>query len=842
MGTPSVVLLDDNKRHRKYTGVEKFHAAGYYGAGIVAASGEAWSLKSYNPDDQCFDPFGEGFGTGHSMNTAATFFQVAPKAHLYMLSTSSLLSSTPGRSYDKFVTKSIPLIKEKHITAMFNSFTKQYNDETKEAIVNSLKEVEDYFKCFFAMGNDSTKDYNKITDIEEIFGVSAYTIMVSGQVVPAGYSSESETTDFAAPSMIYTNTTATKPSDGGGPNAGTSFSAPWLCGMCCLLDEFFIDKTGKPLSREMTYQFFKDHVKDLGDPGFDKKNGYGAVILPDPSEIDVEKYQPTGGDTPMVDPDDKGDEDPTMPDMSAYKEFKTYIPKEGITINVIPHDSIDRLDFVQCKQPLETLGSFYNRQEDKPQILINGGLFNWSDGSNIMSFVDEGEEKNWQNGFEGLGTLPTDPSRLVYGIDNGNTWKDFLSAYPMLVKKGEKVASYGKALELNYNTARQAIGYTKNNDLIILTVDQKAGGMLFGDMVKLFLEHDAYYAMNLDGGGSVRKMIGGEVVNTPTEDRTVDNVFCVYLKKVGEDVATNRPVIGNSYYALEDLPAYVGIESDNIEMTIPKGSQFKVNNVTDWNGKVWMAVEYDYQRGFSIFTEETVGTTAPKDEEPVTPVEPDPTPDPEPEEPAFVAGVYKVNVAEGTYLSVRNAPAQSGDLVDKLYRDDEIVITEVKNDIWGKLKNNAEQYVNMNYTVRVKDYEDPVVVIPTSGKIAVVIADAFPYKTGDIVYVMEENGDTVVCQSNLCAESATYTIATDAISYIITIHEDAPVVDPDDDKTEDILDKFQDKDEIPAYAVDSVRRMVEQGVFNVDTKFRPNDTATRAELAVIADRLVNNLK
>lgn len=51
MGTPSVVLLDDNKRHRKYTGVEKFHAAGYYGAGIVAASGEAWSLKSYNPDD-----------------------------------------------------------------------------------------------------------------------------------------------------------------------------------------------------------------------------------------------------------------------------------------------------------------------------------------------------------------------------------------------------------------------------------------------------------------------------------------------------------------------------------------------------------------------------------------------------------------------------------------------------------------------------------------------------------------------------------------------------------------------------------------------------------------------
>nr|DAQ98891.1 MAG TPA: Phosphodiester glycosidase [Caudoviricetes sp.] len=839
MGTPSVVLLDDNKRHRKYTGVSKFHAAGYYGAGIVAASGEAWSLKSYNPDDQCVDPFGEGFGTGHSLNTAATFFQVAPKAQLYMLSTSSLLSGTPGRSYDKFVTKSIPLIKEKRITAMFNSFTKQYNNETREAITNSLKEVEDFFKCFFAMGNDSTKDYNQITDIEEIFGVSAYTLMVSGEAVPAGYSSESETTDFAAPSMIYTNTTATKPSDSGGPNAGTSFSAPWLCGMCCLLDEFFIDKTGKPLTREMTYRFFKDHTKDLGNPGFDKKNGYGAVILPDPSEIDVEKYQPTGGDTPMVDPDDKGDENPNMPDMSAYKEFKTYTPKTGVSVNVIPHDSIDRLDFVQCKQPLETLGSFYKRQENKPQILINGGLFNWSNGGNIMSFVDEGEEKNWQNGFEGIGTLPTDPSSLIYGFDNGNTWKDFMSAYPMLVKKGDVVSDYGKAAELNYKTARQAIGFTENKDLIILTVDQKSGGMQFADMAKLFLKYDAYYAMNLDGGGSVRKLIGGEVANTPTEDRAVDNVFCVYLKEVSDDVDNNKPVIGNSYYALQELPAYVGIESDNIEMTIPKGAQFKVNNVTEWNGKIWMAVEYDYQRGFSIFTEETVGTVAPKDEEPVTPpVEPDP----EPEAPEFVAGVYRVNVVDGTYLSVRNAPAQSGDLVDKLYRGDEIVITEIKNEIWGKLKSDAEKYVNINYTIRVKDYEDPVVVIPTTGKIAAVIADAFPYKTGDIVYVVEENGDTVVCQSNLCTEASTYTIAADAVSYIITIHEDETVVNPDDNKTDDVLDQFQDKDEIPAYAVDSVRRMVEKGVFNSDKKFRPNDTATRAELAVIADRLVNSLK
>ena len=37
--------------------------------------------------------------------------------------------------------------------------------------------------------------------------------------------------------------------------------------------------------------------------------------------------------------------------------------------------------------------------------------------------------------------------------------------------------------------------------------------------------------MNLDGGGSVRKMHENKVVNAPIENRPVDNVFCVYLKE-----------------------------------------------------------------------------------------------------------------------------------------------------------------------------------------------------------------------------------------------------------------------------------------------------------------------
>ena len=78
-------------------------------------------------------------------------------------------------------------------------------------------------------------------------------------------------------------------------------------------------------------------------------------------------------------------------------------------------------------------------------------------------------------------------------------------------------------------TLRSAVGVREDGTLLILTVDKP--GMTFAEMAKIFVEYDAQYAMNLDGGGSVRKMHENKVVNAPIENRPVDNVFCVYLKE-----------------------------------------------------------------------------------------------------------------------------------------------------------------------------------------------------------------------------------------------------------------------------------------------------------------------
>ena len=215
--------------------------------------------------------------------------------------------------------------------------------------------------------------------------------------------------------------------------------------------------------------------------------------------------------------------------LTDYKPFQTVKINSYTQLDIVPHSSIEAVAFEKCADPKETLGSYYSSKEKKPQIMINGGLFNMSTGHNVMSFVCDGKEQNYQNGFTGMGVLGSDPAKLVYGTDKARKWKYFMTAYPMLVINGKANTVYGNASNLNYLTLRSAVGVREDGTLLILTVDKP--GMKFAEMAKIFVEYDAQYAMNLDGGGSVRKMHENKVVNVPIENRPVDNVFCVYLKE-----------------------------------------------------------------------------------------------------------------------------------------------------------------------------------------------------------------------------------------------------------------------------------------------------------------------
>ena len=215
--------------------------------------------------------------------------------------------------------------------------------------------------------------------------------------------------------------------------------------------------------------------------------------------------------------------------LNEYRNFQTVRVNEFTQLDIIPIESIDEVRFVKLAEPTEMLEHYYNRAEKKPNIMVNGGLFNMKSGHNVMSFVSMYEEQNYKNNFEGMGTVWNGAQTLIYGKDTSHEWRDFMTAYPMLVINGKANKDYGNAKNLNYKTARTAVGVREDGSILILTAD--APGMAFEQMIAIFLQYRAFYAMNLDGGGSVRKLHNGKVVNNPSENRKVDSAFCVYLKK-----------------------------------------------------------------------------------------------------------------------------------------------------------------------------------------------------------------------------------------------------------------------------------------------------------------------
>lgn len=215
--------------------------------------------------------------------------------------------------------------------------------------------------------------------------------------------------------------------------------------------------------------------------------------------------------------------------MNEYMSFQTVRVNEYTQLDIIPFDSIQEVRFCKLAEPTEMLEHYYNRAENKPNIMVNGGLFDMKTGHNVMSFVSMYTEQNYKNGFVGMGTTCYKAQTLQYGKDNEKEWRDFMTAYPMLVIDGKANKEYGNAKTLNYRTARTAIGITETGNVLVLTVDKP--GMTFEQMTAIFLQYHAVYAMNLDGGGSVRKLHNGKVVNNPSENRKVDSAFCVYLKK-----------------------------------------------------------------------------------------------------------------------------------------------------------------------------------------------------------------------------------------------------------------------------------------------------------------------
>jgi len=115
--------------------------------------------------------------------------------------------------------------------------------------------------------------------------------------------------------------------------------------------------------------------------------------------------------------------------------------------------------------------------------------------------------------------------RLSLVVCTDPDWSDVKHAIgggPFLVKNGGVYVDKAdqKFRLKNVPEPRTAIGVTKENHLLLVTVDgrQKNSsiGMTFYQLANLMIELGSYHAMNLDGGSSTQMCIKDSVVNMPT--------------------------------------------------------------------------------------------------------------------------------------------------------------------------------------------------------------------------------------------------------------------------------------------------------------------------------------
>lgn len=153
------------------------------------------------------------------------------------------------------------------------------------------------------------------------------------------------------------------------------------------------------------------------------------------------------------------------------------------------------------------------------QITVsNGKLVASSYGSALIpkdGFVIVGPEKD-------LDTI-IKAKRFKLNIKMNPDWKNvnhIISGGPYLIKNGDIYVDMTaqKLGAIGGRNPRTAIGYTRDNHLVMLTADGREGssiGLTLMELASLMKEFGCVNAMNLDGGGSTVMYINGQVVNKP---------------------------------------------------------------------------------------------------------------------------------------------------------------------------------------------------------------------------------------------------------------------------------------------------------------------------------------
>ncbi len=281
--------IEQNKKEFEICGILKWHEFGYTGKGIKIAEIEPARPDLWFFDGKLRDPFGNGTNAQyncHGQKVLDVMHQVAPDAELYSLYSGII---TKGKEVSgNFIEQTLPFAIQEGIHIIGASL----GGINHPALNEKIKEAQEHGVIFTtSAGNEGKQGLGGFAESGVWIAIGAIGYSNSKkETYLKDYSSIGKELDVVGFSGLYVHDGRPGYENRVFQQEGTSFSNPFVAGMIALVQQYFLERTGRTLYQDEMQQFIYDHTIDLGTKGFDVEYGYGLFVLPEPESIDVSKY------------------------------------------------------------------------------------------------------------------------------------------------------------------------------------------------------------------------------------------------------------------------------------------------------------------------------------------------------------------------------------------------------------------------------------------------------------------------------------------------------------------------------------------------------------------------